>query len=155
MKKKKRECHCVALCRVSETVFGTFLEVMSRKPKDENRDKDLEAHAQLLLVHFNHTNKNIRRVADRFLAKLVDKFPHLLWSRRVLHTMLDILQVLSQSLSLDANEENPTLALPSTPYTLVLMDTLEAREVGTKGCFVPHSVPKLMTLSFDSFCCLP
>ncbi|CAG0914490.1 unnamed protein product [Notodromas monacha] len=113
---------------VSETVFGTFLEVMSKKPKDENRDRDLEAHAQFLLVHFNHTNKNIRRVADRFLAKLVDKFPHLLWSRRVLHTMLDILQVLSQSLSLDANEENPTLALPSTPYILVLMDTLEARE---------------------------
>lgn len=43
--------------------------------------------------------------------------------------MLDILQVLSYSLNLDPNEETPTLRVPSTPYSLPLMDTLEAREV--------------------------
>jgi hypothetical protein len=43
--------------------------------------------------------------------------------------MLDILQVLSCSLNLDPNEETPILRVPSTPYSLPLMDTLEAREV--------------------------
>ena len=43
--------------------------------------------------------------------------------------MLDILQVLSNSLILDANEENPTLRIPGSPYHLPLMDTLEARKV--------------------------
>lgn len=43
--------------------------------------------------------------------------------------MLDILQVLSYSLELDPNEETPTLRIPDTPYNILLMDTLEAREV--------------------------
>jgi len=43
--------------------------------------------------------------------------------------MLDILQVLSKSLILDANEENPTLRVPGSPYHLPLMETLEARKV--------------------------
>jgi len=57
------------------------------------------------------------------------RFPHLLWNCRVLRSMLDILQVLSKSLILDANEENPTLRVPGSPYHLPLMDTLEARKV--------------------------
>lgn len=54
---------------------------------------------------------------------------HILFRSRVLWSMLDILQVLSYSLQLDPNRETPTLRVPSTPYSLQLMDTLEAREV--------------------------
>ncbi|XP_066260677.1 phosphatidylinositol 4-kinase alpha isoform X2 [Euwallacea similis] len=118
--------NCVA--SVSDRVFEKFLNVMKNKPKDEAREADLEQHAQFLLVNFNHTHKQIRRVSDKFLASLVDKFPHLLWSRRVLWTMLDILQVLSYSLEIDPNQETPTLRIPQTPYSIQLMDTLEARE---------------------------
>ncbi|KAH1001445.1 hypothetical protein HUJ04_005466 [Dendroctonus ponderosae] len=118
--------NCVAA--VSDRVFEKFLEVMSNKPKNEAREADLEQHAQFLLVNFNHTHKQIRRVSDKFLVALVDKFPHLLWSRRVLWTMLDILQVLSYSLEVDPNQETPTLKIPQTPYSIQLMDTLEARE---------------------------
>jgi phosphatidylinositol 4-kinase len=57
------------------------------------------------------------------------RFPHLLWNCNVLWSMLDILQVLSHSLNLDPNEETPTLRVPSIPYSIPLMDTLEAREV--------------------------
>lgn len=42
--------------------------------------------------------------------------------------MLDILQVLSYSLEVDPNQETPTLKIPQTPYSIQLMDTLEARE---------------------------
>lgn len=82
----------------------------------------------LLLVYFNHIHKQIQLVADQFLSQLVDKFPHLLWNRRVLWCMLDVLQLLAFSLTLDPNEETPTLRVASTPYTLQLMDSLPARE---------------------------
>lgn len=126
MKDKSGMWQCV--CAVADRVFDKFLDVMTNKPRDEARERDLENHAQFLLVNFNHTHKQIRRVADRFLSGMVDRFPHLLWNCRVLWSMLDILQVLSYSLQLDPNRETPTLRVPSSPYSLQLMDTLEARE---------------------------
>ncbi|KAK4878018.1 hypothetical protein RN001_010524 [Aquatica leii] len=123
---------------VAERVFEKFLAAMANKPKSAAREADLEQHAQFLLVHFNHNHKQIRRVADKFLVSLVDKFPHLLWNRRVLWTMLDILQVLSHSLQVNHNQETPTLRIPSTPYSIQLMDTLEAREMIVKD-FAAHS----------------
>lgn len=44
--------------------------------------------------------------------------------------MLDILQVLSFSLELDANQESPLLKVPGTDFSMQLQDTLEGREVG-------------------------
>ncbi|KAL1513897.1 hypothetical protein ABEB36_003236 [Hypothenemus hampei] len=117
---------CVAA--VGNRVFEKFLEVMKTRPKDEAREADLERHAQFLLVNFNHPQKQIRKVADKFLIRLLKEFPHLLCSRRVLWTILDILQVLSHSLEIDPNQETPTLKIHQTSYSIQLMDTLEARE---------------------------
>ncbi|XP_068623293.1 phosphatidylinositol 4-kinase alpha [Battus philenor] len=125
-KDKSGMWQCVA--SVGDKVFQKFLDVMSDKVKDESRERELESHAQFLLVNFNHIHKQIRRVADKWLAGLVDRFPHLLWNCRVLWSMLDILQVLSFSLELDANQETPLLKVPGTDFTLQLQDTLEGRE---------------------------
>ncbi|XP_063368926.1 phosphatidylinositol 4-kinase alpha isoform X2 [Cydia amplana] len=125
-KDKSMMWQCVA--SVGDKVFLKFLDVMSEKVKDESRERELESHAQFLLVNFNHIHKQIRRVADKWLAGLVDRFPHLLWNCRVLWSMLDILQVLSYSLELDPNEETPLLKVPGTDFTLQLQDTLEGRE---------------------------
>ncbi|XP_069357061.1 phosphatidylinositol 4-kinase alpha [Maniola hyperantus] len=125
-KDKSGMWQCVA--SVGDKVFQKFLDVMSEKLKDECRERELEGHAQFLLVNFNHIHKQIRRVADKWLAGLVDRFPHLLWNCRVLWSMLDILQVLSFSLELDANQETPLLKVPGTDFTLQLQDTLEGRE---------------------------
>ncbi|XP_034943088.1 phosphatidylinositol 4-kinase alpha [Chelonus insularis] len=115
------------ICSVGDSVFAKFKDVMLKKPKDEKRERELESHAQFLLVNFNHVHKQIRRVADKYLSALVDAFPHLLWNCRVLWSMLDILQVLAFSLQLDPNEETPNLHIPGTPYSIHLMDSLEAR----------------------------
>ncbi|XP_011307555.1 phosphatidylinositol 4-kinase alpha isoform X2 [Fopius arisanus] len=120
------------ICSVGDSVFAKFKDVMQRKPKDEKRERELENHTQFLLVNFNHVHKQIRRVADKYLSALVDAFPHLLWNCRVLWSMLDILQVLAFSLQLDPNEESPSLRIPGTPYTIHLMDSLEAREIIVK-----------------------
>ncbi|XP_017062942.1 phosphatidylinositol 4-kinase alpha isoform X1 [Drosophila eugracilis] len=115
---------------VADQVFEKFRNVLYAH--DEIREKVLESQATLLLVYFNHIHKPIQVVADQYLSFLVDRFPHLLWNRRVLWCMLDILQLLAYSLSLDPNEETPTLRVVSTPYTLQLMDSLPARELRLK-----------------------
>lgn len=113
---------------IADKIFRNYIEVLSRRPMNKERDLELEELAILLLVKFNHPQKQIRRVADKYLSRLVDRFPHMLWSGRVLVTMLDILKVLGKSMQLDSNEASLELDIPSTSHKFQLTDTAEARE---------------------------
>lgn len=113
---------------VGERVFQVFIEGLSSKPRDERREAELERHVQYLLIMFNHVLRQIRRVADRYLTALVKRFPHLLWNQHVLFSMLDIMEVLSSSLYMDANMGPCRLPVPGSPHSIMLMDTQEARE---------------------------
>ncbi|CAH1801953.1 unnamed protein product [Owenia fusiformis] len=124
---------------VGDRAFKMFLNSMSEMPKTEAKTTELEMHAQFLLVKFNHVHRPIRRVADKYLSQLVDKFPHLLWSGVVLKTVLDVLQILSQSLQMDPHAETPQIAVPGTPYSLRFMDNMSVRESTVKD-FAARSV---------------
>lgn len=113
---------------ISDKIFRVYLEVLSKRPMNKERDLELEELAILLLVKFNHPQKQIRRVADKYLSRLVDRFPHMLWSGRVLVTMLDILKVLGKSMQLDSNEASLELDIPNISHRFQLTDTAEARE---------------------------
>ena len=113
---------------IADKIFRVYLDVLSKKPMNKERDLELEELAILLLVKFNHPQKQIRRVADKYLSRLVDRFPHMLWSGRVLVTMLDLLKVLGKSMQLDSNEASLELDIPNTHYKFQSTDTAEARE---------------------------
>ncbi|XP_078675528.1 phosphatidylinositol 4-kinase alpha-like isoform X1 [Branchiostoma floridae x Branchiostoma belcheri] len=116
------------LLAVADQAFKIFLDVMTNKPRTDVWEKELVKHAQFLLVKFNHQMKRIRRVADKFLSGLVDRFPHLLWSGEVISTMLDILQLLSKGLERDSKLEAIRAKVPNTSHQLTIPDTTEARE---------------------------
>lgn len=113
---------------ISDKIFNVFLDMMVKKPKNKTRDNELEEYSILLLVKFNNRQKQIRRAADRYLSGLVDRFPHLLWSKRVLTTMLNILEVLGHSLEFNHMEGIVELQVPDTNYLIQLAETMEARE---------------------------
>ena len=77
------------------------------------------------LTEFNNPNKVIRKHADKFLSCLVDKFPHLLWSKAVLFGMLNALQ----KLNLYVHEEDvQEVKVGRIKRRVILMDTMEARQ---------------------------
>ncbi|XP_064651813.1 phosphatidylinositol 4-kinase alpha-like isoform X3 [Lineus longissimus] len=117
---------CIAA--VGDQTFKKFLDRMVEKAKTTSIDGTLDTHAQFLLVKFNHVHKRIRRVADKFLSCLVDRFPHLLWSGKVLKTMLDILQHLSHGLDEDPNCKAPVFDIPGVVDKLTMMDSMTDRE---------------------------
>uniref|UniRef100_A0A1I8F4F2 1-phosphatidylinositol 4-kinase n=1 Tax=Macrostomum lignano TaxID=282301 RepID=A0A1I8F4F2_9PLAT len=54
--------------------------------------------------------------ADEQLTTLIKNFPHVMWSGKVLTAILNICQLLSQSLEVDPNEAAPVYSVPNTPF---------------------------------------
>ena len=113
---------------MAKKIFTIYLNVMDSLPKNLDRDKELENMVQFLLVKFNHINKKIRPLADHLLAKLMEKFPYLLWSEKTLRCIMDITELLASSLNMDTNQVAPEFDLANTSFKIKVFDTLIERE---------------------------
>ncbi|TNN18700.1 Phosphatidylinositol 4-kinase alpha [Schistosoma japonicum] len=116
------------ISQVAVRIFTRYLSQMKAKPLDVIRESIMDMHAQFLLVTFTRIHKSLRIVADEFLSMLAKDFPHVMWSGRVLFTMLDIAQLLSQSLEVDPNLTAPVYNVPGTNFKLFTTDSLPVRE---------------------------
>nr|CAH8853050.1 unnamed protein product [Trichobilharzia regenti] len=116
------------ISQVAVRIFTRYLAQMKAKPLDTERESIMDMHAQFLLVTFTRIHKSLRIVADEFLSMLAKDFPHVMWSGRVLFTMLDVAQLLSQSLEVDPNHTAPVYNVPGTNFKLITTDSLPVRE---------------------------
>jgi len=112
-----------------EKLFTKVLDLISQRDRNEAREEELENHVQFLLIKFNHIQEKIRRAADKYLSKLIDKFPHLLWNNRVLKFILDLLHVLSDTTSkMQYDLVSREITIPECQYVLLLSKDRETRE---------------------------
>ena len=67
---------------------------MNLRNSNENTDEIdrlLLYHAEFLLLNFNNPLDQVRRVADIYLSKLIDKFPFLLWNGQIISFQLKLM----------------------------------------------------------------
>ncbi|VDL61058.1 unnamed protein product [Hymenolepis diminuta] len=114
--------------QVAVRIFQRLLQRLNKMPMDSKREELVDMHAQFLLVKFNHIQKGVRVIADQFLSDLARVFPHVMWSGRVLFTMLDITELLAQSLEIGMNHVPPVYTVPDTPFHLSVMETRQDRQ---------------------------
>ncbi|KAM3184690.1 hypothetical protein ACTXT7_007851 [Hymenolepis weldensis] len=141
------------MMQVAVRIFQRLLQRLNKMPMDSKREELVDMHAQFLLVKFNHIQKGVRVIADQFLSDLARMissmrlvgsfcahvglrdgvlssklFPHIMWSGRVLFTMLDITELLAQSLEIGMNHVPPVYTVPDTPFHLSVMETRQDRQ---------------------------
>lgn len=109
------------LLTASVLVFEEFLrEAAKRHNEEEPMEDQLEYHAQFLLVQFNNNLREIRRVADIFLAKLIDAFPFLLWNGKIISTTLMLMQNLIKNIDEDPDCNVSVLEVAKLPWKIHL-----------------------------------
>ncbi len=96
--------------------------------RTHKREELLEDLALFLLVKFNHHAQAVKEAADQYLSQLVDRFPQLLWSERVIVNMLNLLDALSKTLAIEQVDLFEKVPLPFAPYEVVVSDMLETRK---------------------------
>uniref|UniRef100_A0A5S6Q402 1-phosphatidylinositol 4-kinase n=1 Tax=Trichuris muris TaxID=70415 RepID=A0A5S6Q402_TRIMR len=109
-------------------VVQAYVAAADQKRSEAVLKEDLEKHAEFLLFKFNAIFPEIRKCADRCLSLLVDKFPHVLWDKGVLKTMLSILQLLFESCNDDAtSRKSGKVSVPGLSLSISLTETVEER----------------------------
>ncbi|CDW56508.1 phosphatidylinositol 4 kinase alpha [Trichuris trichiura] len=115
------------LLAITLQVVQAYVTAADQKRSETVLKSDLEKHAQFLLFKFNAIFPEIRKCADRCLSLLVDKFPHVLWDKGVLKTMLSILQLLFESCNDATSRISSTISVPGFPLSISLTETMEER----------------------------
>eukprot|EP00727_Mastigamoeba_balamuthi_P003747 m51a1_g1337 putative phosphatidylinositol 4-kinase (1839) ;mRNA; f:312747-319090 len=110
---------------IADEVYSELVMYL-RNPRYDTADR-LSYVAQHLLLNYCHLNETIRATADAYISNFVGCFPHVLWNRRCLDTLLEILQFTASSLS--SNPLDPThLQVSGTDYYVDLPEEKAAAE---------------------------
>uniref|UniRef100_A0A0N5B712 1-phosphatidylinositol 4-kinase n=1 Tax=Strongyloides papillosus TaxID=174720 RepID=A0A0N5B712_STREA len=130
--KKDKNGMWTCIMAASHIIFEEYINTAKMK-QDSNSNslelkKQLVHHARFFLVQFNHHMKEVRRIADACLSKLVDAFPYLLWNGEILFTGLQLLQSLSTNLENDTECKQIFLPVDDLPWKIQLQSTLEERK---------------------------
>uniref|UniRef100_A0A0N4ZV71 1-phosphatidylinositol 4-kinase n=1 Tax=Parastrongyloides trichosuri TaxID=131310 RepID=A0A0N4ZV71_PARTI len=130
--KKDKNNMWTCIMAASHIIFEEYLNVAKIKQASDSNSMELEKklvyHARFFLVQFNHHMKEVRRIADTCLSKLVDAFPYLLWNGDILFTGLQLLQSLSTNLETDTECKIIFLTVKDIPWKIQLQSTLEERK---------------------------
>ncbi|KAM3723763.1 Phosphatidylinositol 4-kinase alpha [Dirofilaria immitis] len=127
--RKDKDGIWTCLLTAARAIFSEYLKVASGRNLDSTHERQLELHAQFLLIMFNHHLKEVRKCADTCLTNLIGSFPHLLWNGNVINVALQILEALSNNLENDTDCKIMTLSFPSLERTIQLQDTLDRRKL--------------------------
>uniref|UniRef100_A0A158Q770 1-phosphatidylinositol 4-kinase n=1 Tax=Elaeophora elaphi TaxID=1147741 RepID=A0A158Q770_9BILA len=127
--RKDKDGIWTCLLAAARTIFSKYLKVASDRNSDSAHERQLELHAQFLLIMFNHHLKEVRKCADTCLTNLIGSFPHLLWNGNVINVALQVLEALSNNLENDTDCKIMTLSFPSLQRTIQLQDTLDRRKL--------------------------
>uniref|UniRef100_A0A914GZZ0 1-phosphatidylinositol 4-kinase n=1 Tax=Globodera rostochiensis TaxID=31243 RepID=A0A914GZZ0_GLORO len=120
----------LCLLASSIVIFDEYLveKTRRRSEADDVEANELECCAQYLLVQFNNILREVRRVADVCLAKLIDAFPFLLWNGRVISTALQIMKTLLKNIDEDPLCTQSTVEFAELKWSIQLQDTLDSRK---------------------------
>ncbi|VDK62135.1 unnamed protein product [Onchocerca ochengi] len=127
--RKDKDGIWTCLLAAARAIFSEYLKVASNRNLDSAHERQLELHAQFLLIMFNHHLKEVRKCADTCLTNLIGSFPHLLWNGNIINVALQILEALSINLENDTDCKIMTLSFPSLQRTIQLQDTLDRRKL--------------------------
>uniref|UniRef100_A0AAF5D936 1-phosphatidylinositol 4-kinase n=3 Tax=Strongyloides stercoralis TaxID=6248 RepID=A0AAF5D936_STRER len=128
--KKDKNGMWTCIMAASHIIFEEYINTAKIKQDSNSLElkKQLVHHARFFLVQFNHHMKEVRRIADTCLSKLVDAFPYLLWNGDILFTGLQLLQSLSTNLKNDNECKQIFLPVDDLPWKIQLQSTLEERK---------------------------
>lgn len=128
LRKDKSGLWTCMLAAAPQIFMGWCDQMMKRRDNDEPTEEALIWHTQFLLFKFNHHLREVRKVADTCVSRLVHVFPHLLWNTKVLTTILRLLQELQENLNTDPTCREPQFSLKGyEPWTIQLQDSIEGR----------------------------
>ncbi|EGD73415.1 Pik4ca protein [Salpingoeca rosetta] len=138
-KGQHHESRLPAMRILLDVLFQQHVEYLASQRSGREKLKILEDTAIFLIIKFNHRVKIVKQMADQFLSLLTERFPHLLWSMRVIVEMLNFLQAIHEtSMRPDAPiGQQVTVTISCPPYTHVMPSTQETRTEIVKD-FVSH-----------------
>ncbi|CAI2348814.1 unnamed protein product [Caenorhabditis sp. 36 PRJEB53466] len=134
MRKDKSGLWTCMLAAAPQVFYEWCFEMMKRRDNDQPTGEALVWHAQFLLFKFNHHLREVRKVADLCLSKLIEKFPYLLWNTEVLTTILRLLQELEENLQTDPTCREPQFTIRGYEqgWSIQLQDSIEGRRAVVK-----------------------